>query len=458
MNNGTPLGVTKENKSSKYLQKIKLIPNHMNNNPLNKLKNQEINSKKNINKNNNSNLPNKEINNYIDNPKKYKNYTYIKNNKKVNTPKTPLLTTKQSLNQINKSTNNTIQYNDSEAHQLHNRNKIKPKNNFFIKDNKNKNFLKSYISPVFDYNVKNNHKTNIHLNLKNSNSKPIKLQNDGYKNLYTNRKYHVSNLSMDMKSTSLCEYQANSNRNEILKKFSINSKNSKNSLYKNNPNNNYNKGNRKYISYTPDCSRKAAFIKNKNKSVSNELKGENKSKEVIKKIFEKEFNDKMIIGNKVKNNKSNNNSLITSYSRNRKDNIKGICHSHNQSQKNILKKNEYISNEYMHKNRNMKNVYNTINVGDNCNNNKSKKNIEKYYSILKQKIKKLNNEIEEIRDEEKSLILQLIDYKGKESECKYIRQLREEINKYKNVIEKTNNACEEYSKEILKIKNIIGEN
>ena len=77
---------------------------------------------------------------------------------------------------------------------------------------------------------------------------------------------------------------------------------------------------------------------------------------------------------------------------------------------------------------------------------------------MEKKVKALNEEIEEIKDEEKSLILQLINYKEKENECNYVRQLREEIKRYKNVIEKSNKACEEYSLEILKIKNILGNN
>lgn len=88
---------------------------------------------------------------------------------------------------------------------------------------------------------------------------------------------------------------------------------------------------------------------------------------------------------------------------------------------------------------------------------KSKNNYKKYYSLLEGKIKILNNEIQDIRDEEKSLLLQLIDYKEKEKECNYVRQLRYEINRYKTVIEKTSKACEEYSNEINRIKNILGQ-
>ena len=69
----------------------------------------------------------------------------------------------------------------------------------------------------------------------------------------------------------------------------------------------------------------------------------------------------------------------------------------------------------------------------------------------------LNSEIQDIRNEEKSLLLQLSEYKEKEKECNYVRQLRNEINKYKTVIEKTNKAFQEYSIEIIKIKSILGQ-
>ncbi len=56
------------------------------------------------------------------------------------------------------------------------------------------------------------------------------------------------------------------------------------------------------------------------------------------------------------------------------------------------------------------------------------------------------------------MLLKSIYYKKTKNECNYIRQLREDIDKYKDIVEKTNKACEEYSKEILKIKNIIEKN
>ena len=61
-----------------------------------------------------------------------------------------------------------------------------------------------------------------------------------------------------------------------------------------------------------------------------------------------------------------------------------------------------------------------------------------------------------MKNEEKQLLEQLINYKENEKLCNDIRDIREEIKKYKIIIEKSANACEEYSLEIQKIKNIIG--
>ena len=61
-----------------------------------------------------------------------------------------------------------------------------------------------------------------------------------------------------------------------------------------------------------------------------------------------------------------------------------------------------------------------------------------------------------MKNEEKQLLEQLINYKENEKLCNDIRDIREEIKKYKIIIEKSTNACEEYSLEIQKIKNIIG--
>ena len=90
--------------------------------------------------------------------------------------------------------------------------------------------------------------------------------------------------------------------------------------------------------------------------------------------------------------------------------------------------------------------------------NNSNFTYEKYHLLLEQKITKLNNEIENLKNEEINLQKQLINYKEKEKECNDIRKLREEIEKYKIIYEKSAKTCEEYSLEIQKIKNIIGEN
>ena len=51
----------------------------------------------------------------------------------------------------------------------------------------------------------------------------------------------------------------------------------------------------------------------------------------------------------------------------------------------------------------------------------------------------------------------LINYKEKENECNDIRKIREEIEKYKIIIEKSTKDCQEYALEIQQIKRILGE-
>jgi len=435
MLNYFPSESLKEN-SSKSLQKIKIIPNHNNIHSFDKIKNKNHKGiKAKLYKNSNTNKYNNKIQQYIEYEKNYKK------NKKANTPKTPLLTSKQSFH--------TTKYYQNNYHR-----KSKG-SNMFIKNNKNNNIIKSYISPAFDYNIKNNinNKNNIHLDLKNNYSKPIKLQDDShmddYKNLHTNKKNQRLNSSIDWKSSSL--YETNSHTGRTLQNsHHIKLKNSKkknNSCYYEIKGNNYNKEIKKYVSCTPDCVRKATFVKNKTNYKANNYKVRDQD---IKEIFEKEFNEKMILGLKTKKNSYyNNSSLMTSSSRNKTDDLNILENSKNHSQTNFLKYNQgYIKRS---------NVYRTINIEDNHKNNKSKNNYKKYYSLLEGKIKILNNEIQDIRDEEKSLLLKLIDYKEKEKECQYVRQLRNEINKYKTVIEKTSKAFEEYSNEINRIKNILGQ-
>ena len=427
--------VFKEN-SSKSLQKVRLIPNHNNIHSIDKIKNKNHKGiiKTKLYKNNNNKYNNK-IQQYIEYEKNYKK------NKKANTPKTPLLTSKQSFH--------TMKYYEN------NYGRKSKGSNMFIKNNKNNNIIKSYISPAFDYSIKNNinNKNNIHLDLKNNYSKPIKLQDDShmedYKNMYTNKKYQRLNSSIDWKSSSL--YETNSHTGRTLQNSHHmklkNSKKKNNSCYYEMKSDNNNKEVKKYLSCTPDCVRKAPFVKNRTGCKANHYKV---SDQDIKEIFEKEFNEKMILGMKTKKNSYyNNSSLMTSSSRNRTDDLNVLENSHNYSQKNLIKYDKGYSKR--------NNVYRTINVEEHHQKKKSKNNYKKYYSLLEGKIKILNNEIQDIRDEEKSLLLQLIDYKEKEKECNYVRQLRNEINRYKTVIEKTSKACEEYSNEINRIKNILGQ-
>ena len=90
-------------------------------------------------------------------------------------------------------------------------------------------------------------------------------------------------------------------------------------------------------------------------------------------------------------------------------------------------------------------------------NNKSKSNYEKYRSLLESKIIKLIEDIKNLKNEEKDISCQLINYKDMEQSCNEVRKMREDINRFKIVIETAFKACEEYNKEIKKIKNIIGE-
>lgn len=333
--------VFKEN-SSKSLQKVRLIPNHNNIHSIDKIKNKNHKGiiKTKLYKNNNNKYNNK-IQQYIEYEKK--NY---KKNKKANTPKTPLLTSKQSFH--------TMKYYEN------NYGRKSKGSNMFIKNNKNNNIIKSYISPAFDYSIKNNinNKNNIHLDLKNNYSKPIKLQDDShmedYKNMYTNKKYQRLNSSIDWKSSSL--YETNSHTGRTLQNSHHmklkNSKKKNNSCYYEMKSDNNNKEVKKYLSCTPDCVRKAPFVKNRTGCKANHYKV---SDQDIKEIFEKEFNEKMILGMKTKKNSYyNNSSLMTSSSRNRTDDLNVLENSHNYSQKNLIKYDKGYSKR--------NNVYRTINV------------------------------------------------------------------------------------------------
>jgi hypothetical protein len=230
----------------------------------------------------------------------------------------------------------------------------------------------------------------------------------------------------------------------MKKSNNINRKNLKNNNHNNNYNTNYNPEIKKYLTSTPITGRKTSFIKNKI-SQSNDFE-DKRRKEEIKMIFEREFKQKML-SKKTKNKKSNKNSLFNGFSRNnKKENNKILISSY--SQKNI-NKNKIQKYYFQTINTKERNSYTNID-------NKSNLTYDKYHSILKEKIIQLNQEITNLKNEEKQLLEQLINYKENEKLCNDIRDIREEIKKYKIIIEKSTNACEEYSLEIQKIKNIIG--
>ena len=432
---GPSSGLKDENKS----HIIKLMKNQYNNNDSingiemnksNKIK--DINIKSYITKKNNPEEYNKKINQYIIYHQNYKNNIESKNNIKPKTPKKPLLIPKQGSIQIN---------NDEEKYLRNN----------FIKFGKNNN-LKNYVSPSFDYNIKNNHKNkDIKLSLKNSNSIPIKLQNSELKNAFKNRKinkqHFFSNSSINVKASSSSINEMDSLINKMRKNNILNKKQSEmNNKY--NFNNNYNPEIRKYISFTPGPVKKTSFIKNK-VSTSNDFE-DKRRKEEIKMIFEREFKRKMNAKKSKNNKKSNNSSLMTKNSRNNKtEENKNLRNS--QSQNNINNKMRINKKEFE--------AINSYKRSTNTNiENNSNFTYEKYHSLLEQKIVKLNNEIANLKREEKDLQNQLINYKEKEKECNDIRKIREEIEKYKIIFDKSSKACEEYHLEIQKIKNIIGEN
>ena len=286
------------------------------------------------------------------------------------------------------------------------------------------------------------------LNLKNCNSVPIKLQNKELKNLYKikNKQNKFQNSSIDVNDSYLT-LKRNNSFIDKKKKSNVLSKNNSNKNYNNkiNYNTNYNQEIRKYISNTPGPVKKSSYI-NKNISVSHDFE-EKRRKEDIKMIFEREFNRKMKSKKNKKIKNSNTSSLVSRLSRNNKtDDNNNFRNS--QSQKNLYKNNikneEYKIMSYLGRN-----IHNKIN------NNKSNFSYDKYYSVLQQKINQLEQDISYLKNEEKCLSIQLINYNKKEKECNDIRKIREEIEKYKIIIEKSNKVCQEYAVEIQKIKNII---
>ena len=405
-----PPGVIKEKNYPEIIPDIKLMSSqNSTSNSVEKIvynKTKEINSKVFISKN-------IEINEYTKKTNFHSNYIKsIEFTDKTNIPKNPfLIQNRNTKNNKNKEGNFYLK-------------------NDFNKNNKNKKSIKSYVSPSFDYNFKNNHNiNNIKLNIKNNNSIPIKLKKDEltkkiYKTKNNNSNKKLFNSSIDIKASSSSINVMDSMINKMKKNI------------------------KKYLSFTPGTIRKTSFIKNRVSS-STDFE-EKRRKEDIKMIFEREFNKKMHSkrNKKRKNMQNNNNScLISRISRNRTEENINIRIS--ESQKNI------------HKNKISTNVFELIksnNQKHNENKNyKSDLSYDKYRSILEQKISKLNNEIENLKKEEKNLSLLLINYKEKEKECNDIRKIREEIEKYKIIIEKSTKDCQEYALEIQQIKRILGE-
>ena len=433
---GPSPGLKNENKSSI----IKLMKNQNNKNnsiaELDKMISNEkdINHKSYITKKNNPVEYNKKITQYIIFHQSYKNKIESRNLIKPKTPKKPLLIPDQNSIQAN---------NDNEEKYLRNN---------FIKYNKNNN-MKNYVSPSFDYNIKNNRKNkDIKLILKNSNSIPVKLQdnelNNAFKIRKKNKQNNFSNSSIDVKasSSSLNEMDSLINKMGINNIFDKKNSEMKNK-FNNNDTNNYNPELRKYISYTPGPVKKTSFVKNK-VSTSHDFE-EQRRKEEIKMIFEREFKRKMNSKKSKSKKNSNNSSFMSKYSRNNKtEENKNLRNS--QSQNNINSKNKINKKNFKTINSYKRNTNTNIE-------NNSNFTYEKYHFLLEQQIVKLNNEIMNLKNEEKNLQNQLINYQEKEKECNDIRKIREEIEKYKIIFEKSSKACEEYSLEIQKIKNIIGE-
>ena len=401
-----PPGVIKEKNYPEIIPDIKLMSSqNSTSNSVEKIvynKTKEINSKVFISKN-------IEINEYTKKTNFHSNYIKsIEFTDKTNTPKNPfLIQNRNTKNNKNKEGNFYLK-------------------NDFNKNNKNKKSIKSYVSPSFDYNFKNNHNiNNIKLNIKNNNSIPIKLKKDEltkkiYKTKNNNSNKKLFNSSIDIKASSSSINVMDSMINKMKKNNFLSKKNSEKNCKKKI---NYNPDIKKYLSFTPGTIRKTSFIKNRVSS-STDFE-EKRRKEDIKMIFEREFNKKMHSkrNKKRKSMQNNNNScLISRISRNRTEENINIRIS--ESQKNI---------------------------------HKNKISYDKYRSILEQKISKLNNEIENLKKEEKNLSLLLINYKEKENECNDIRKIREEIEKYKIIIEKSTKDCQEYALEIQQIKRILGE-
>ena len=433
---GPSSGLLKDNKSSQ----IKLMKNHINtNNSIEGIDKIKLNKSKDlkenlyISKKTYQKPYSKKMHQYIAFHQNYNNYTESRNLNKAKTPKNPLLIPKQDSIQINNyiekySINNYSKFDESIS-------------------------KKNYVSSSFSNNVKKNYKgKNIKLSLNNSNSNQIKLQANGIKNAQKNKQKNkkniLSNSSMDIKASTSTLFELDSLLDKMQKNSSVIKKNSKiKSKFNNNYNNNYNPEIGTFISYTLRPFKKNNFMKSK-VSASNNF-DDIRRKEEIKMIFEREFEKKMNHKKPILNN-NNNSSLMTKYSRNNKSK-KNKNFKNSQSQKNINSKNKIYK-----KKLEMGNAYKRK-TNENIV-NKSNFSYGKYYILLEEKINKLNKEIENLKNEEKNLQMKLINYKEKETQCIVVRKMREEIKKYKNIIEMCSKACEEYSLEIKKITDILGKN
>ena len=234
---------------------------------------------------------------------------------------------------------------------------------------------------------------NLPVNLQSYNNLKKKVNNS---NLYRNTKLNNHVSSTDWNTNSLNDSREIKNNN----KFDIKSKTRKFE--------NINK-NKKYCS------------NNLNKNYS-QYKN-NKSNNDIKELFEKQFEKKVNQIIKIKNNKniSNNCSIIT----NQIESMKS-----SQSKFNI----STIKNEQENKNSSMN-------------------NLENYYIFLKKKIQKLKDDINIIKNEKENLL----KIKNQKNESEYMKNLKDDINRYKVIIEKASKVCDEYTQEILKIRRILKE-
>ena len=295
-----PPGVIKEKNYPEIIPDIKLMSSqNSTSNSVEKIvynKTKEINSKVFISKN-------IEINEYTKKTNFHSNYIKgIEFTDKTNTPKNPfLIQNRNTKNNKNKEGNFYLK-------------------NDFNKNNKNKKSIKSYVSPSFDYNFKNNQKDEL--------TKKI------YKTKNNNSNKKLFNSSIDIKASSSSINVMDSMINKMKKNNFLSKKNSEKNCKKKI---NYNPDIKKYLSFTPGTIRKTSFIKNRVSS-STDFE-EKRRKEDIKMIFEREFNKKMHSkrNKKRKSMQNNNNScLISRISRNRTEENINIRIS--ESQKNNIMK------------------------------------------------------------------------------------------------------------------------